>query len=238
MLYFYGNLDRRTDRNTAMQKRLQSLGFSDVYRFSANDREDYASPMELAAAAAADGFACWEDVLPERHEDLRFYGIRFWALNWTYMQMLRAAANQDAVVLISHDDWAPSKSYDTFIEQLKEIPNFDIAQVQWDIHSTKYLRLCHPASKHWKYCVASTGQDVSVFTPAGAKWMLDRCAERPFETAETLIFNCGYGTDIYIYHHKDPDAVMKSLDGYNVSDAMTDGPWYQGNYGEGGPLAN
>ena len=240
LLYYFGNLARRPDRNQAMQTRLKVLGFPEenVHRCEAMDREHYPSPMALAEDAAQDGFPCF-NLTPKDIENIRFFAINYWALNWTYMRNLREIANQEHNAILSHDDWGPSVKYSSYLKLLEEILNFDIGQVQWNIHSTEYKRPTSQYSEHWNRGIASTGQDLSIFTPRGAEWMLDICQKRFQDTAETLIFNYAYGADIDIFHFRDPDSIIKSVDGYQINNAtvMSGNRMYQDNYDKNGRVA-
>ena len=228
MRYWYINLERRPDRDAKQREHLRTHGYPDaiVRRIEAKDREAYSSPMILAAAAADDGFPQFQELPIIGHH------IEFWGLNWTYMAALREIQKQPEKVILALDDWGTSVDYAGFQEILEEIPDFDIAQVAWNVHDP-YQSLCEEASEHWRHGIASTGQDITVFSPLGASVLLDACEKHPENAAEvTLKILALHSPDIRIYCFKDPASMIVGLDS-EQNDNMVD-ICYQGNYHRNG----
>ena len=228
MLYWYLNLERRPDRNETQLAHLKKQQYPDdvVTRIEAKDRESYSSPMILAADAADDGFPEFQKI-PTRDSH-----IAFWALNWTYMRTLKKIAEQDQPVCLALDDWGTSFSYEHLLKLLEEIPDFDIAQVSWNVHD-RYQTVCEDASEHWRRGAPSTGMDIVVFSPKGAKALLTECRKQPQNAAEVIIrLMAVWNDEINIYSYKDPAGAIVGLDSVQ-NDNMVD-VCYQGNYHKNG----
>ena len=228
MLYWYLNLPHRTERDQKQKAHLNDKKYpmDIVTRIESKNREDYASPMALAEAAAADGFPQFQKYPIISHF------INFWGINWTYMNALKQIADQDETVLLALDDWGTSFEYNELQELLKEIPDFDIVQLTWDV-SDKNPKECEDASEHFKKGIATTGQELNIYTPKGAKWMLTECENQPCLAAEMLIQNANnHLQKVNVYHYKNPSEACVGLDN-EINDNMVD-VCYQGNYHRNG----
>ena len=236
MLYWYPNLLRRRDRNTAMLRRLRQKKFpmNKVRRFDAKDRENYSDPRELAKDAAADGFTCFSKYIDMPDLPLTFSCIQYWGINWTYMLILREISEQDEIVIFSLDDWGPGLDYSHYIKCIKEIPDFDIAQMAYnDNKEACYFRRSNRYSEHWNKGVSGSGQEFIIYKPSGAKWMLEKCIESFPDTAETVIFDYAYPSiksgEVCIYHSYVSYEAVDAVEGNAINNIMSD-TWYQGNW--------
>ena len=229
MLYWYINLDRRQDRDKGMRDCLKSKKFPNkiIQRHKAMDRESYTSPTALASDALGDNFPCFMEVSEEG--SFGVYGIQYWGMIWTYMRVLREIADQNEIVIFSHDDWGPRLTYEAYLALILEIKDFEIAQVAWNWGDPIYKRPTYPYSDHWARHIESIGQDFTIYTPSGAAWMLEQCQKHFPDTPETVIFNCSYRL-VYAYHFLKPDMAVQPIPGSEINDCNIQEPCYQGNY--------
>ena len=228
MLYWYLNLERRPDRDKKQRAHLIEKEYPEdiITRIEAVDREHYPSPMTLAMAAADDGFPQFQKLPILQHH------IAFWGLNWSYMRALRDIAHQEETVVLALDDWGLSFYYSHFQILLEEIPDFDIAQISWNVHDLRPM-MCQEFSKNWRRGIPSTGQDIVVFTPRGANALLEECLIQPYHAAEVVIQLLSRYSDevVNCYSFKNPAAAIVGLD--DQHDNMVD-LCYQGNYHKDG----
>ncbi len=177
MLFWYINLNRRPDRNERMLEALQKaeVPVDKIRRIAAKDREDYNAYRALADAAVKDGFTCFRSE-KERH-------IQFQANTWSCLRALRDISNQDKTILLSEDDYYLKITYPHLQEILTEIPDFHIAMMAY----TRIRRICPDYSKHWLKGIPASGAGMNIFTPTGAKWLLETCTAHFPKTPETVI---------------------------------------------------
>ena len=204
----YINLDSQPERHFYIRGLLTGMDcpLDSIARIPAKPGKDYPNKESICEAAAADGFPFLKDIWEKTHMCLPKLGLQ-----WSWCGALREIASGDDITLLMVDHYILRKPYPVFQQLVGSITDVElnIVQVaQWYPHfdnnwldglmpshlkdpwipkvaSPRYIRFYN---EFLNYGFNGAGDGVTIYSPAGAKMMLEWLEDNPYFHPEYQIY--------------------------------------------------
>ena len=186
MEIWYINLERRNDRKDIFLREMaeKNVPSEKIVRIDATDRDAFETPNALVEYAESIGFPEFQICIKSGNH-LTYLGYMV-----SYFRSLDLIAQQTKNVLLMEDDYSLTENYEDVCDLFNELPNpVYFAMLGYNKNNKQLITDLEPLSDNsvWQRGVPANGNMANIYTPRGARFLLDRCKKGLPQTPETII---------------------------------------------------